>query len=126
MTSRSMCLRTLLTLVVVLTGVSISQAGPFGRWRARYDYYPVCPTATYATPAGPSVSAAGQPAMAPTGPIPYTAAKPVIGENAGNVVAPAPQVQYYAPAVTPGYSGSGWSTIPRSTWDFGKFPPYSH
>jgi hypothetical protein len=125
MTSCSMCLRTLLTLVLVLTGISVSQAGLFGRWRAQYDY-PACPAATYATPAGPSVSAVGQPAMAPTGPIPYTAAKPVIGENAGNVVAPAPQTQYYAPAVTPSYSGSGSSTIPRSTWDFGRFPPYSH
>ena len=32
------CLRTLLTLLIVLTGVSASQAGLFGRWRTTYNY----------------------------------------------------------------------------------------
>ncbi len=119
MTRSQTCLRTLLTLLIVLTGVSASQAGLFGRWRARYDYAP-CPAATVSTPAAASVSTTGQPA---TGPIVYTAAKPVIGENAG-AAAPAP-TRTYVPA-TGVSSGGTWSTLPRSSWDFGKYPPYSN
>jgi len=32
------CLRSLLTLLILMTGVSASEAGLFGRWRARNDY----------------------------------------------------------------------------------------
>ncbi len=122
MTRYSTCLRTLLTLLLVLTGVSASEAGLFGRWRARYDYYTPCPAAATLTPAAASVSATGQPAA---GPIVYTAAKPVIGENAAAATVPVPRNQTYVP-VASGNSGTGWSTLPRSTWDFGKYPPYSN
>ncbi|MGA2255875.1 MAG: hypothetical protein ABSG53_14610 [Thermoguttaceae bacterium] len=118
------CLRALLTLLIVLTGVSASQAGLFGRWRTGY-YYPACAPATVATPAAPSVPATGQPKVSTTGPTVYTAAKPVIGENAGGAATPVPQNRSYAPAPAV-YSGSSWSTLPRSSWDFGKFPPYSN
>jgi hypothetical protein len=50
-------------------------------------------------------------------------AKPVIGET--TTVAPAVQPRTYAPAPA-AYSSGGWSTLPRSSWDYGKFPPYSN
>ncbi|MGO9108680.1 MAG: hypothetical protein ACLP9L_05555, partial [Thermoguttaceae bacterium] len=117
-------LRTLLTLLIVLTGVSVSNAGLFGRWRARYDY-PARPAATVSTPQAASVPAAGQPTVSTAGPIVYTVAKPVVSENAGSAAVSVPQSGSYVPAqaVSPGTS---WSTLPRSSWDFGKFPPYSN
>ena len=127
MTRYPTCLRTLLALLIVLTGVSASEAGLFGRWRARYDYYyyPACPPVAGSAQPGPSVPAAGQPTVSTTGPTVYTVAKPVIGENAGGAAVSVPQSGSYVP--TQGVSPGGtWSTTPRSSWDFGKFPPYSN
>jgi len=123
MTRFSTLLRTLLTLLLVLTGVSASQAGLFGRWRARYDY-PASPPATASTPQVSSVPAAAQPTTPTAGPTVYMVAKPVIGANAVSPTASVPAASYApAPRV---YSGTGWSVLPRSTSDFGKFPPYSN
>ncbi len=123
MTRYSMCLRTLLTLVIVLAGVSASQAGLFGRWRARYDS-PACPPVAVSTTSQANTPAASQPTVSTAGPTVYSVAKPVIGENADGAAAPAPAIRSYAPAT--GVSSGGWSTMPRSSWDFGKFPPYSN
>ena len=119
------CLRSLLTLLILMTGVSASEAGLFGRWRARNDY-----TYYVYTPCQPTAvsmsAAAGQPVTSTAGPIVYTAAKPVISDNGGSQtipVVPAPQYNNYVPAAP---SGSGWSTLPRGTQDFGKYPPYSY
>ena len=112
--------RALLTLSIVLTGVSASQAGLFavahtlllrsgGRFHA----------------ARSSVPAAAQPAVSTNGPTVYTAAKPVIGETVGGAAASAPQSGTYC-AGNKRFTGGGWSTLPRSSWDFGKFPPYSN
>jgi hypothetical protein len=49
--------------------------------------------------------------------------KPVIGQSPAAVAAPVPQTTYVPAA---GVSSGGWSSTPRSSWDFGKFPPYSH
>ena len=124
MTRYPTCLRALFTLTIVLAGVSVSEAGLFGRWRARYDY-PACPTATVSAPATASVPATGQPAAATAGPTVYTAMKPVIGENTGGAAVAVPASGSYVPAPAV-YSGGAWSTTPRSSWDFGNFPPYSH
>jgi hypothetical protein len=115
-----------LSLLIVLTAVSASQAGLFGRGRARYDnyYYPTCSQGTVSTQQA-SVPAAGQPTASTAGPIVYTAAKPIIGENAAGAAVSVPQGNAYAPAPV-AYPSAGWSTSPRSSWDFGSgsFPPY--
>jgi len=107
--------------LIVLTGISASEAGLFGRWRARYDS-PACPPAAVSTASAP---AAVQPTVSTPGPTVYLAAKPVIGENAAGAAVSAPRTGTYMPttAVSP---GAGWSPMPRSSWDFGKFPPYSN
>ncbi len=117
-------LRSLLTLLIVLTGVSVSQAGLFGRWRARYNNPPPPPAAT-ATTQQPSAPAPVQPAVAKAGPTVYMAAMPVIDEKANGSAAsfPATAAPAPAPCVNP---GTAPSTLPRSSWDFGKFPPYSN
>ena len=131
MSRYTMVSRSVLTLLIVLTVVSASQAGWFGRGRANYDsyyYYPTCPAATvYYTPQQSNIPAASQATVSTTGPTVYTAAKPVIGEPAAVPQAVSvPQSGYYAPAAS-GYSGSGgYSTTARSSWDFGSFPPYNH
>ncbi len=149
MTRYPTCLRILLTLSIVLIAVSVSEAGPFGR-RACYDYgyysyyyYPACstvsvtyptvttyPAVTVTTSSVPSIPtpAAGQPMASPPA---YTVMKPVIDDSA---VSPAlaapqpvaiPQSGSYAPAAgSYSYPSGGYSTTPRSSWDFGRFPPY--
>ena len=124
MTRYATCLQIVLSLVIVLMGVSASQAGLFGRWRPRYDSA-VYPPAVVPTPPAPSVPAAGQPTASKAGPLVYTAAMPVVGENGGTRLPASLRNGAYVPA-PPAYSGSGWSTLPRSSWDFGKFPPYSN
>ena len=127
MTRHSIRVWPLLALLIVVVGVSTSQAQCWtGYYYPTYYYYPSCcsgmvstqPAATTAT------STAGQPIVATAGPTVYTAAKPVTTENAVPMAAPVPQSGYYAPAS--GYSSGGFSVTPRSSWDFGKFPPYSH
>jgi len=120
----STCLRIVLTLLLVLSGVSASHAGLFGRWRARYDSQPYVPAAAPSGSPAPSAPAVGKPAASTTGPVVYTVAKPIAGKDSGVVAPSVPQTRpYYAPTVN---SGTSWSTIPRSAWDFGKFPPYSN
>jgi len=135
----SICLMFLLTPSLVLTGVPASEAGWYGcngYYYTTYDYCPTCPTVTYsapvATPAAPAPTApaptAGQSAAAPAGPMVYSAMKPMIGQSAGATIS-VPQsmpVQTYAPAPAC-YRSGGYSypsTTPRSSWDFGRFPPY--
>jgi hypothetical protein len=120
----STCLRTLLTVLIVLAGLSSSEAGLFGRWRRRSEVS-ARPTATVATPSAAAISPVGQPATSAAGPTVYTVAKPVVGETAASAAAPAAPAGSFVPAsaVSP---GATWSTLPRSSWDFGKYPPYSN
>ena len=128
MTRYPICLRTVLTLLIVVSGVSASQAGLFGRWRNGGDYnyyYSACPPAAVATPQA-SVPAAGQPAANGPGLV-YQAAKPVIGENAAAArFRPGSRLVCSGAVRTYSNSGPPWSTQPRSAWDYGKFPPYSN
>ena len=124
MTRYSTCLRILLAQLIVLAGVSVSEAGLFGRWRVYYDY-PTCAPATVSAPRDAGTPAASQPAVSSAGPTVYTAMKPVIGPNAADAAPAVPQTRVYAPATGVAPSGS-WSTTPRSSWDFGRFPPYSN
>ncbi len=107
----SFSLRALLGLSIVLTLVATSQAGLFRQWRTGYTYYYY---PTYAPPAvtpapATAIAPAAQAAVVRAAPTVYTVAKPVVS----------------APAAST-YSSGGWSVAPRSSWDFGGFPPYSH
>jgi len=119
----STSLRTLLTLSIVFAGVSASEAGLFGRWRACSDE-PARPPAMVSTPREPAIPAADQTKVSTTGPIVYTVAKPVVGENPdGALSVPRNRSNLPVRSTSP---GTAWSTTPRSSWDFGKFPPYSN
>jgi len=111
----------LLALSLLLADAGASQAGIFGRWRARYDYQPRPAAATTTAQPAPVANPA---TAAPAGPIAYSAAKPI------TAAAPTPSV--VAPQSTGVYvpqtgtaNGAAWSVAPRSSWDFGSFPPYS-
>ena len=121
----STCLRTLFTLLIVLAGFSTSEAGLFGRWRGR-DVAPApAAAATVATPATAAIPPTGKTAVPTAGPRTYTVAKPVISATPAGAAATAAPAAYYVPAqaVSP---STGWSTLPRSSWDFGKYPPYNN
>jgi hypothetical protein len=109
--------------LVLLADTSASQAGWF-RGGGRCYYYTVDSTYTAATSSAPTATpaptAAPTPmvAAAPTGPVVHQANMPVIGMESAPVAAPA---TIYAPSTAP---GGGWSVTPRSSWDFGRFPPF--
>jgi len=108
------CFRSLLTLLIVLAGVSICEAGIFGRYRARYCPAPSS-SQSVSAPAAPAQSQPGTSATV------YTVNKPV--SAAAGEKTPSRVERASAPVVP---SNAGWSTLPRSSWDFGKFPPYSN
>lgn len=103
-------------MVVLSVAASSSEAG-WLRWRYM-DPVPVQVTGTTSAPA--------------TTPAAETAATPQVLPVSSATAAPmpmdavAPPAAYYPanPAYCPTGSSSGWSTTPRSSWDFGKFPPY--
>ena len=72
------------------------------------------------TPSQATIPAAGQPMASTAGPTVYSVAKPVIGENAEGPTAPAPAARSYVPA-TGVSAGTGWSTMPRSSWISASF-----
>lgn len=126
-------LRIALTLSIVLIGVSASQADQYGSWyscNGYYYYYPACSTVTVSTPTVQSIPAVNQPMASTVSPPAYTVMKPVINDNAAVTIPQSqsyvvPQSQFYAPASNSySYPSSGSNATPRSSWDFGKFPPY--
>jgi hypothetical protein len=114
--------------LTVLLGVSAGEA--FGWGRSYYPCYQTSGYAYYYYPATtyyyPTPAAAGVTAVAPSTGQPYVVMKPVIPAPPSPAAVPAPVPQYYAPAVNGGsyYGGSGGGNAPRSSWNFGKFPPY--
>ncbi len=117
----------LVVALMVLIGASAREAFGWGRsyypcyHASGYTYYYQTPTYYYPAPA-PAVSAA-----APSAGQPYVAMKPVIETPPSPAIGPAPVPQYYAPAVNGGSYGGGYGSsgnVPRSSWDFGRFPPY--
>jgi hypothetical protein len=100
------------TLIMLLAS-STSQAGPF---RGAYFSYPVCYSA-----AAPLQSQAVPP---PAGPIVHTSQMPVLPPGYGQTVPPAPKTPVYSPGHQVPAGISGGSNMPRSSWDFGKWPPY--
>ena len=74
---------------------------------------PVAPTSA------PTVTPAAQPQVVP---VSTAVAAPTTNSVVNPVVAP-PAGYYYA-APCPAGAASGWSNLPRSSWDYGRFPPY--
>ncbi len=116
----------LIATLMVLIGVSGGEAFGWGR-----SYYPCYQTSGYAyyypttTYYYPTPATAGVTVAAPSTGQPYVAMKPVIPTPPSPAIAPAPVPQYYAPAVNGGgYGGYGGGNAPRTSWDFGRFPPY--
>jgi hypothetical protein len=104
--------------LILLAASSASDAGWFrGGGRCYYD--PAYPTPYAATSPAPAPTAA----PASSGPVVRQANKPAIGVEA--LLGAPPAATNYAPKCVPGtMSGGGWSVIPRSSSDFGRFPPY--
>ncbi|MGA2031433.1 MAG: hypothetical protein ABSG68_04190 [Thermoguttaceae bacterium] len=103
--------------LVLLVGSSASEAGWFRGGHAYY-YYPASSTCHAATNPAPT-AAAQTVAPAPSGPVVYQTYKPVTGVEA--VPATPPAATYDAPGTM---SGGGWSVAPRTSWEFGRYPPF--
>ncbi len=106
-------LRVVAATLIVLAGCSISQAGLFRRGYVNYYYYPACPTVVVAAPAQTVTAMPSPGAQTVYMPVEQPSAAPA----ATYVPAEVPQYQYQG-------GGGGIGNMPRSSWDFGKFPPY--
>jgi hypothetical protein len=107
----------LLGAVVVLSVAASSSEAGWLRWR----YMEPVPVQVTSTTSAPATTAAAETVAAPhVLPVSSAMAAPMPSD------ALAPPAAYYpaTPAYCPTGSSSGWSTTPRSSWDFGKFPPY--
>jgi len=100
--------------LVLLAGSSASEAGSF---RGRYTcyYYPTDSTLYAATNPAPAQTVV----PASSGPVVRQTYKPVTGVE--QMPAAPPAATNYAPRAM---SGNERSVIPRSSWDFGRLPPY--
>ncbi len=97
-------------VVVLLAGSSASEAG-WLRGGGRCYYYPA--ESTYSVATSPATAPAQTASPRPAGPAVHQVYKPVDG--------PDPMPATYAPTTT---AGGGSSVMPRSSWDFGSFPPF--
>ena len=99
--------------LIVLLGSSTSQAGPFRRasWSNPACFPTAAPVQSQTTP--PSA-----------GPIIHTSQMPVTPPGYGQTVPPAPSLPVYSPGYQVPTGISSGSNMPRSSWDFGKWPPY--
>ncbi|MGO9111606.1 MAG: hypothetical protein ACLP9L_20470 [Thermoguttaceae bacterium] len=110
--------RVVVAVLVLLAGSSASEAGWFRGGHTCYYY--AADSTRYAT-TSPATAAAPTRAVvpAPSGPVVHQTNKPIIG--AEQVQAASPTATNYTPSAT---IGGGWSVMPRSSWDFGRLPPY--
>ena len=108
--------------IVLLTGSSASDGGWF-REGGRCYYYPAESTYSVVTSPAPSTAPTQTASPTPAGPVVHQANKPVNGPEPMPAAPPAAAncPTTYAPSTT---SGGGWSVKPRSSWDYGRFPPY--
>ena len=112
------CTKLFVAAAILSAASSASEAGWF-RGSARYYSYPADSTCYAATSPAPSAAPTQTAASTTAGPVVHQAHKPVIG--AEPMPATLPAATSDAPRAM---SGSGWSVTPRSSWDFGRFPPY--
>jgi hypothetical protein len=119
-------LRVFMVALTVLIGVSAGEAFGWGRsyypcyQGSGYTYYYQAPAYYY-----PAAAPTGAATTAPSAGQPYVTMKPVIQTPPSPAVVPAPVPQYYAPAFNGGsYGGYGGGSAPRTSWNFGRFPPY--
>ncbi len=107
--------RVLAAVLIVLLGATVGEAGLF---RRAYVWYPAC-----VQPAPAPVAAAPAPAPAPAAGT-HTVYKPIVPESAVPAAQPAPAISSPAPQYYGPVQSGGWSISPRSSWDFGRYPPY--
>jgi hypothetical protein len=107
--------------VALLAGSSASEAGWF-RGRGRCYSYPAESTGYAATSALPSAAPAPAAAAATSGPVVYQANRPVVAVETSPAELPA--AANYSPRYAPRATSGGSSVMPRSSWDFGSFPPF--
>jgi hypothetical protein len=106
-------------LMILLVAASSSEAGLFRRVFAE----PVRSQAA-APVSHPAITPASTPTVAPAvNPPILPVSNPVVVPASDPVASPAAGNYYYSAPCLPS-SSSGWSNMPRSSWDFGKFPPY--
>ena len=106
--------------LILLAFSSVSEARWF-RAGDRYYYVPAYSAGCAPTNQALSVPAGGAPA-ASSGATVYQVNKvPVVSEQP--LTAHSPTINN-APAHMPGATSSGSSVLPRSSWDYGRFPPY--
>ena len=112
--------------LVLIVGSSASEAG-WLRGRSTCYYYPADSTSYSAPSPAPSVVPSAAPTQTvvptPSGAVVHQTNKPAIS------VEPRPAATSAATNYAPRYalstmSGGGWSVLPRSSSDFGSFPPY--
>ena len=118
MNRRQLCLG-LVWAVMILSVAASSSKGGWSRWgyAEPVSWQTAAPDSNFATtPNSPAtVTPAADPEVLPV-------SAPVVMPMYNPVVAP-PAANYYS-APCPVGSSSGWSGTPRTSWDFGKYPPY--
>ena len=106
--------------MILLAFTSVSEARWF-RGEYRYYYVPAYSAGCMPTNQALSVPAGGAPA-APSGATAYQVNKiPVPAEQS---LPAGPSAVNTAPTYVPGAAPGGSGVLPRSSWDYGRFPPY--
>jgi hypothetical protein len=128
------CARVVVAIAIALMFASSSEAGRFARGRfACWSYWYVTPSqhvnaapTAVASPqagspqaTGPTIAAVSHEVVAPA-PATATSATAVPTEAGGDMTVPYGQ-QFFQPS---SQNSGGWSVLPRSGSDYGKFPPY--
>ncbi len=107
---------------VLLAGSSASEAG-WLRGGGRCYCYPAESAYSVATSPAPSPAPTQTASPTPAGPVVHQARKPVNGPEPMPAAPPAAANRPTTCAPNT-MSGGGWSVMPRSPWDYGRFPPY--
>jgi hypothetical protein len=117
------CTRVVLTIAIALMFVSSSEAGLFRRsriaGRTSYQIVSAAPTqsVTSATVTSPQTAS----------PTIISVSNEVVVPASGGATSGAATSGDAPPAMYPsGGNAGGWSVLPRSFSDYGKFPPYNH
>jgi hypothetical protein len=118
MKRRQLCLGLVWAVMILSVAASSSEGGWFRWGYAQPVSWQTAPSVSNSTTT-PIATATAIPAADPQV-LPVSA--PVVVPTYNPGVAP-PAANYYS-APCPVGSSSGWSGTPRTSWDFGKYPPY--
>jgi hypothetical protein len=120
--------RVMAAIAIALMLSSVSEARLFGRGRvACWTSYPSATSYQHVNPAPAQAAQGGTVASpAPAGPAITSVSQETAAPASAEAAIPSePTMGNAAPMVRPsGESTGGWSILPRSMSDYGKFPPY--